>query len=302
MRAILAAAVAAGLAMPAQRVVAAEPLRLKPSTKWNVHYFNDSCRLSRTFGEGNRQVTLMADQFAPAEHFQLILVGKPANRESLGRPLKGAVRFGPAEQESKVTAMMGDMQRQPALLVNGVVELAPPSEAEIAAMKQGARTAVPYFRPPIGPAREAAATWLHVRVEGGRDFVLETGPMDKPLAALRACAWDSVATWGLDVEQQKALRRKAIPRNPPWLRSSDYPTDMIREGQQAMIHVRLMVDETGRPTSCHIQASSRPKEFDKAVCDAFMKRARFEPALDAQGKPVRSYWQTSVLFRIEEAI
>lgn len=302
MRAFLAIVAAAGLAIPAQGAIAADPLRLKPSSKWNVHYFNDSCRLSRTFGEGDRRVTLMADQFAPAEHFQLILVGKLADRESLGRPLKGAVRFGPAEQESKVTAMMGDMQRQPALLVNGVIELAPPSEAEIAAMKQGARTGVPYFRPPIGAAREAAATWLHVRVEGGRDFVLETGPMDKPLAALRACAWDTVATWGLDVEQQKALRRNPIPRNPPWLRASDYPTDMVWEGQQAVIHARLMVDETGRPTSCHIQASSRPKEFDKAVCDAFMKRAKFDPALDAQGKPVRSYWQTSVLFRIEEAI
>lgn len=299
MRELLAIAAAAMLMIPAPGAAAAKPLRLKPSTKWNVHYGDDSCRLARAFGEGDQQITLVADQFSPDEGFRLIFVGKRLDRRATDGPIAGAIRFGPAEQESEVTAVMGDMQDLPALLVNEVVLLAPPTEAEKAAMKEEDRSGIPYVRPAIGAAREAAATWLHVRMAGVRDFVLETGPMDKALAALRACSWDTVSTWGLDVAQQKALSRKPRPLNQPWLHSSDYPTGMISQGQQAMIYARLMVDETGRPTSCHIQASTRPAAFDKTVCDAFMKRARFEAALDAQGKPVRSYWQTVVHFRIE---
>lgn len=73
---------------------------------------------------------------------------------------------------------------------------------------------------------------------------------------------------------------------------------MLRQGKRAIVHFRLNVDAAGQPTACHIQQSTRPKAFDDAVCKAIMRNARFDPALDAEGQPVASYWLNSVVFHI----
>ena len=122
--------------------------------------------------------------------------------------------------------------------------------------------------------------------------------MAKPLASLRECSWATVKLWGLDVDQQKRLTRRAEPKGhtTDWFNVDDYPPKMFKAGHQGIVNFRMIIDETGEPLSCHIQESTRPKDFDDAVCKAVMKRARFEPALDAQGKPVASYWRQTVRF------
>ena len=125
--------------------------------------------------------------------------------------------------------------------------------------------------------------------------------MAEPMDALRKCSWDTVKLWGLDVEQQKSLLRKPFPKDPhkPWFHSSDYPKMMAREGYEAIVNFRLIIDAAGKPRSCHIQTSTRPKEFDDAVCSGVMKRVRFNPALDTQGKPVESFYRGTIVWRLE---
>jgi hypothetical protein len=73
---------------------------------------------------------------------------------------------------------------------------------------------------------------------------------------------------------------------------------MRNGGYEAIVNVRVIVDGQGKPVSCHIQTSTRPKEFDDVVCRRIMGHARFIPALDATGHPVTSYWQQSVTFAL----
>jgi len=73
---------------------------------------------------------------------------------------------------------------------------------------------------------------------------------------------------------------------------------MLYAGQSAIVEFRMIVSDDGSPASCHIQSTTRPKEFDKAVCGSLMKRARFKPALDADGKPLASYYRNTVRFAI----
>ena len=292
------------LAWPAAAAHAKEPLRLQPSSKWVIDYGDDSCRLARNFGEGNRKVTLIMDQFEPGDRFKMRLVGKPARGRLARSPIEGRLRFGPNEAETEVAAMEGTMNADPVVIFNGAQGLAPLTEAQAAASKEAWERGAPFAEvipPSIGSAREAAVTWVEVTKLLRNDLVLETGPMDKPMDALRECSWDMVAHWGLNVEQQKGLTRRPIAkaRSRPWFSAGDYPESMLRGGHQGIVHFRLMLDARGTPTSCHIQMSTRPKEFDDVVCQAIMKRARFDPALDAQGKPVASYWVQTVLFRME---
>jgi TonB family protein len=277
---------------------AREVVRLPPVEPWNLHYADDSCRMARTFGTGKHQVILVLDQFEPGEWFRMMFVGKSvAARTGFGRSdLK--VRFGPNEDASEDTFTTGTVGDNPALIVNGSVRLAPLTKVEQAAHDESVRRPPHIDPPPVGEAREAAATWLELSKALSHNLILETGSMAKPLAALRECAWETVKMWGLDIEQQKRLTRKPSPQRPSyeWIHASDYPPAMARGGFQGIVNFRIIVDEKGTPTSCNIQESTRPKEFDDAVCKAVMKRARFEPALDAQGKPVPSYWRQTVRF------
>ena len=120
------------------------------------------------------------------------------------------------------------------------------------------------------------------------------------MAAMRRCTDELLTHWGIDLEQHRHLTRGVRPASNPgnWLNSKDYPTKLLRQGMQGIVQIRLSIDERGKPTACHIQQSTRPAEFDAAVCDGLMRRAEFEPALGAEGEPVPSYWHSSVRFEI----
>jgi hypothetical protein len=73
---------------------------------------------------------------------------------------------------------------------------------------------------------------------------------------------------------------------------------MLGIGQPAIVEFRLSIGADGVPLACHIQETTRPKEFDNAVCKSLMRRARFEPALDATGTAITSYYRNTVRFQI----
>jgi len=130
--------------------------------------------------------------------------------------------------------------------------------------------------------------------------MLEIGSMRGPLAALDTCIDNLLVSWGVDVEKHKTLSKQAKPLQSPgkWIVSSDYPSNMLSAGQPALVNFRLNIGLDGAPTACHIQATTRPKEFDDAVCKSVMRRARFSPAFDAQGQPLASYYQNNVYFSL----
>jgi TonB family protein len=256
--------------------------------------------MARQFGEGEHKVLLIMDQFAPGDSFKLMFIGESVMPKHRIRPINAALQFGPAEQESAITGIEGLFDKQRSFIVNGGVRIAPFSPAEEEAVSTARRNET-YFEPrPIEASREKAATWIALKELMEFDLVLHTGPMDKPMNALRECSWDLLGDWGLDVATQKSLSRKATPKGGVWrwISGDDYPLKMLNNSNEGIVHVGLIVDEQGKPIACHVQSSTRPKEFDDVVCSKFMKRGKFNPALDANGKPVRSYFQTTVNFRL----
>lgn len=133
-----------------------------------------------------------------------------------------------------------------------------------------------------------------------RPVHLRTGSLDEAMAAMSTCIDELQAHWGIDVEAHRTLTRAAEPHDYPRLVREvmdDYPADMVRKGIPAYIRVRLDVSPEGKPTGCHMQTGINDPSFEKEACGNMMRFAQFHPALDAQGSPIASYYQLSVVYR-----
>lgn len=273
------------------------PLQLKQTSPWNVDYADDRCRLMRQFGEGEEKVFAIFDRYGPGERFRMTIAGKPTTTSVQNG--EATIQFGPTESEQQLAFYKGDLGEYPALVFHSQARVAPPSPAEQALIDK--REDDQWIEiAPVAPAREAAIKNLAIGKPLRRKVILETGPMRKPLEALGKCVDNLMASWGVDVERHKALSRVVTPLTSPikWVVSGDYPVKMLSAGQPAIVEFRMSVGADGNPVSCHIQSTTRPKEFDKAVCGSLMKRARFTPALDAEGKPLASYYRNTVRFAL----
>jgi periplasmic protein TonB len=77
--------------------------------------------------------------------------------------------------------------------------------------------------------------------------------------------------------------------------AKDYPPSQYdKEGNTRF---DLIVGPDGMPMSCKTTLSSGHDILDKTACSAFLKRARFTPAKDANGAPVTGLYKGSVTWK-----
>lgn len=265
------------------------PIRLAPSSKWHAVHENEYCRLSRAFGEGDDLIMIMFDRFAPSQEFRLLLAGKAMRNSNLR--LAATVRFGAEAADQKIDFFEGTIGKKiPAWIFKDGVRLIAAPKALTNAEQAKA----------ITEADEAAIGEITIGSPLRRPVVLETGSLKAPFAALRKCTDQLIAVWGLDAERHRNLLAPALPLDNPgdWLVSSDYPVGMIARGQQALVEFRLIVGEDGKAESCTIQQSTNPEGFNKVSCERLLKRAKLAAAIDANGKPVRSYYRNRIRFQL----
>ncbi|WP_322290663.1 TonB family protein [Allopontixanthobacter sp.] len=285
---------------PSGSAVAAEPLRMAPSSPWHLDYAEDSCRLMRTFGSGADSGMVYFERYGPGDPFNLVVAAKALR--SVDEAFTLQVQFGDQEEVQEPDFFVGEFgDFGPALIFSSMSIRRPGSfglKGKQLEQYFEAREKDPL--PPIGAERERAVSWLSIS-RGKRHYVIfDLGSIAQPFAAMRSCTDNLLKQWGIDVARHATLSREPKPVNSPgtWVTANDYPYKMLRAGQRGIVHFRMIVDETGKPESCHIQQSTRPKEFDDVVCKRLMERARFEPALDAEGLPLRSYYRNSVKFDV----
>jgi hypothetical protein len=286
-------------------IAASQPVRLQPSSPWDVDYADNSCRLIRTFGEGQARTVLMFESEAPG-NLDMLVVGK--GLDSYGDTV--SAKFLPIQSKPfEGTPTMSERGRPGALWSE--VLLMPDSEIERLSAIEHQRESKPAVRPPPIDLAERAveraerhefaarATELEIRARPGGSVVLETGSLGEAIQAFDNCSRDSLRDWGIDPDLQDKIARPVwAPKPASWFSSDDYPPDMINAGEESMVKVRALVDATGRITKCTSLSHFKEPIFNKLVCDRFMKRAKFEPAELADGTKVPSFYINTVIFRI----
>jgi protein TonB len=66
---------------------------------------------------------------------------------------------------------------------------------------------------------------------------------------------------------------------------SDFPANVRRGGT---VHLRFTVAPSGRISDCAVTRSSGSRELDNVTCRLIMRRFRYRPARNAEGRPIAS--------------
>lgn len=91
-----------------------------------------------------------------------------------------------------------------------------------------------------------------------------------------------------------------VPKGNPgtWVNMNDYPTGALMDQTEGTTGFRVTVGPDGRVTDCVIISSSGSPDLDVATCTNVKRRARFDPALDANGSPTNGKYTNRVRWQI----
>ncbi len=272
-------------------VQATEPLMLEPLSAWSVDAHPESCALRRSFGTSEKEMVLELDNFTMGKPLTVTLIGT----EMETTKSYPATSFLPDDQMKKQTGAFDfalSDGRKGVFFVewNGLQRHAAPNTKDVSTPG-----------PSADRKREAEITGLLVSGAFQNDIILQTGPMIGPMDALHHCLADLATSKGLNPRALSNLSRDPTPQDPQKKLQkafSHYPSELVRANKSAPILARALIDETGKALSCEVKDVGQDKRFDKLVCGAMMAVDSYDPALDAEGKPIKAYYETLQVFRL----
>jgi hypothetical protein len=264
----------------------------KPAGQWSLDYGDDYCRLARNFTDGTNTLAVAFERIEPSANMRLILVGPDLKTYRSAEEIGWHFLPSDAERKARATySQTGDGKRWYNLGPVTLAAATPPTPGS----------------PPAPPALYSR-TAEQATAKGISGLVLDTGlttpvqvdtgDLGAPIAALQACADDLAKSWGLDPTALKSETAPAVPEGGGvgWLPQGTIAfTDFAKLGGGSN-QVRLMVDASGKPTSCAIHWPTLDEATNDKICKALMDKARFTPAKDVSGQPMAGYWIGSPLF------
>lgn len=285
--------IAALSAVFAQSAFAADqPVVLAASSNWHLDYAEQSCRLARTFGDAEALSVVFLTQHGPSGSFEMTLAGESLDRFTSNRDVM--MQFGPSGAERETKPFTGDVEGVgPALIYSGL-DLEDESEET-----EEDTAEVATSLPAIDVERASGMDYIEIS-QRNRGVRFATGPLDKAFAALNACSENLLGSWGLDVERHRSLTRMADWTNSEAITSRivrDYPAKALRRGEQAIVRALLLIDEKGGVDRCDLTNATNSEALPAEACRA-LDDAVFEPALDSQGQPMRSFYITKIVYKM----
>lgn len=245
---------------------------LEPSGKWTIEYAENMCVLSRDYGRGADAVTIALRTLPLSSVGEIIVIShKP---HGIAKEGEGKVAIGTA----------------------GVLQPAPYSTYPIKARGiQLTTLSVPIIQKEdlqeAGMIRAAADGW---------DYRLALRGVKPALAALDACGRDLLRGWGFDPDESSWIATKARGNIASWLQNDDYPPEAIHEGQHGDSIIGWTIGLDGRASDCRVLQTSRVPSLDQAACRAIVRRAKYEPAIGLDGKPMVSHGTTKVSWKLPQ--
>jgi TonB family protein len=121
------------------------------------------------------------------------------------------------------------------------------------------------------------------------------------MARVQTCLDDlrgggKMPTAGFDSIASKAPQ--PIGEKSSWVSLDDYPENAFRERREGTVGFKLLIGRNGRVENCAVTQSSGHTDLDIATCRGITRRARFQPAFDANGSPVEGSYDSRVSWKV----
>jgi hypothetical protein len=255
-----------------------------PSGPWEISANDDSCFLTRNFGEGEDALTLELQRYFPGD-IRAVIKSKtlvPTKSVQVRYRLNddGAWRENIGKYNAHAVTGGGIVFIPWALLLPQVHSGVTSADIE------------EFFRTQDLAAHEKAAG-AEVRtltLEGAFEepVTLRLGSLAAPIEALNACFDDQLTIWGIDVAAQNNLSRLSRPTEATGEKIYEPIAYLVSSAKPSDLTVRLIISPTGEIESCHFDKIKNPEAAIESLCKEIRRKVDFEPALDADGKGVRT--------------
>lgn len=264
-------AMAAVLTLVAPAQVTASTKSIEPTGKWVINYADAQCAATRPYGAGDSERTLVLRLSVGGGVLQLALVAKGGKFNATEQPVKLGLSNG---QDLALKELRYGLRDHAFRLVN-----------------LG------------GEQRDAFAGTSSLRWGTTSDaLLLPLDHLGDVLKVLEDCRKNLREYWNVDEAVRNAFQRQVASQRPliTYINDGDYPDEAIRKEQSGTTAFVLLIDEKGALKDCMVEETSGVAILDIMSCIVFSRRAKFVPALDKDGKPVRSVMYSRVKWVMPE--
>lgn len=240
--------------MSLSQAITAAPL--KPVDEWKIDQAPATCILSRSYGEGAGRMTL----------------------EIWQRPLSTTARI--------VLRTVSD--GKPFQIDDAVIELGPGIEkfdtyyvSDKTPKATPRKTVLNFPAEKLDELKIAATITVKRKKMTSNSF--ELPDIAAAMEKMAECRQAVAEQWGLSADAPMPANRKPLQ---PYIKASDFPSNILSPGQEVSPVVLLNINADGRGAGCRVVQSSGVAAIDNLLCPAVTRNARFEKPVDATGKPL----------------
>ena len=287
---MLAALACAAPALAQEPEAGASTVELRASSPWQVSFENGVCRAGRLFEAGGKSHVLTFEQIAPTGSVDVMIVGSAIESIELGQPIQ--IRIADTLLVESPNFTKGQIEDFGASITIMQLGLKPSPTIDETA------TPMPFGR---GIDLEALADADRISItQNGERVEVITGPLRDVFQVLNDCTAHILKTWGFDAAKLQTAEVGPQILNPlshARKVQEAYPVRALRNREQGTVGVLVKIDEEGRVYECEIISDSGSKDLNNAACTGMMI-AKFEPAKDKAGEPLKSYFSTRISYRL----
>ena len=253
------------IALIALGVTTVQPPPLSPNSKWMVNFVENMCLAERNFGAVDQPT---------------IFAMRPT---LLGENIEVRISQVDPTYVSRIDA--------------GTVTLLPsgrifPVQMTSFGPVTGSRRITSFYLEGVSVADLVTAKTIVVdRGRAGPAISLESDHAEGVVASMTQCGDGLMRQWGMDPVAMHKLSRLPKPvggSEKKWFKRNDYPKAARANSRFGRTLALITISAEGGVTSCKIAVSAGNPDLDSKTCAILTERGRYDPGLDAEGKPVPS--------------